>query len=482
TYTFTPDAGQCATTTTFTVTVNPNITPTFSFGTSLAICNGGTVPTLPATSTNGITGTWNPAAVDNTTSGTYTFTPDAGQCAITATFDVTVNPIVTPTFSIGTSLSICAGSTVPTLPATSTNSVTGTWNPAAVDNTTSGTYTFTPNAGECATTATFDVIVTPNTVPAFSFGTTLTICSGGTVPTLPTTSTNGVAGTWNPATVSNTASGTYTFTPDPSPQCNAATTFTVTVNPIVTPTFSFGTSLSICIGATVPTLGTTSTNGITGTWSPVTVDNTTSGTYTFTPGPGQCAVTTALTVTASTIPTVTVRPDTILLDGQVMPQTNFTGTPAGITFNWSNSNTAIGLGASGSGSVPSFTATNKGNTDISGTITVTPVNGSCSGTPRSYVIKVKPLDKDIFVPNVFSPNGDGKNDILYVYGNYIQQLEMRIFNQWGEQVALIRNVNTGWDGTQRGKPQPVGVYIYVLKAVLTDGRTVNLKGSITLVR
>jgi hypothetical protein len=47
TYTFTPATGQCATTTSFAVTVNPNITPTFSFGTSLTICAGGTVPPLP---------------------------------------------------------------------------------------------------------------------------------------------------------------------------------------------------------------------------------------------------------------------------------------------------------------------------------------------------------------------------------------------------------------------------------------------------
>ena len=59
---------------------------------------------------------------------------------------------------------------------------------------------------------------------------------------------------------------------------------------------------------------------------------------------------------------------------------------------------------------------------------------------------------------------------------------MRIFNQWGEQVMVINNVNQGWDGTFRGKPQPVGVYVYVLRATLSDGRDINLKGSITLVR
>ena len=86
------------------------------------------------------------------------------------------------------------------------------------------------------------------------------------------------------------------------------------------------------------------------------------------------------------------------------------------------------------------------------------------------------------MPNVFSPNGDGKNDVLYVYGNYIDKVEMRIFNQWGEQIQVINSRTKGWDGTQRGKPQPVGVYVYVLKAVLANGKTVEMKGSITLLR
>ncbi len=482
TYIFTPTAGQCATTFTFTVTVNPNITPTFSFGTTLTICTGGTVPTLPTTSTNGITGTWNPAVVSNTTSGTYTFTPNSGQCATTATFTVTVNPIVTPTFSFGTTLTICSGGTVPVLPTTSTNGITGTWSPAVVSNTASGTYIFTPTAGQCATNTTFTVTVTPNVTPTFSFGTTLTICSGGSVPTLPTTSDNGITGTWSPAVVSNTASGTYTFTPT-SGICATTFTYTVTVNPIVTPTFAFGTSASICIGATVPVLPTTSGNNITGTWSPAVVSNTANGTYTFTPSAGACATTATFTVQVNTIPTVNAQQNIVVNDGAIIPVNNIVTVPStGVTVTWTNSNPAIGLAASGTGNIPGFTATNTGNTDITATITITPRINGCIGTAVTYTITVKALNKDVFVPNVFSPNGDGKNDQLLVFGNYIDKLEMRIFNQWGQQVALINSRTQGWDGTQNGKPQPVGVYMYALRAVMKDGRTIDLKGSITLVR
>jgi large repetitive protein len=483
-YTFTPAAGQCAVTTTFTVTVNPNITPTFTFGTSMVICGGGSVPALPNTSGNGITGSWSPATVDDQASATYTFTPAPGQCATIATFSVTVNPNITPTFSFGTSLAICAGTGVPALPTTSGNGITGTWNPAAASDQNSGTYTFTPAAGQCATTTTLTVTVNPNTIPAFSFGPSLVICAGGTVPTLPTTSANGINGTWSPAVVSNQTSGVYIFTPATMPgQCISSVRFVVTVNQIVTPTFGFGTSQIICAGTTVPVLPTTSANGVTGTWSPAVVSNQTSGVYIFTTAPGQCAVpSTTFTVTVPPVATVNATTDISVTDGTTIPMFSPSGTPAGVSFSWTNSNTAIGLAASGTGNVPSFTAINKGTIPLSATITVTPIINGCAGTSMSYVITVTPLEKDVFVPNVFSPNGDGKNDILFAYGNYIDQLDMRIFNQWGEQVYVINSKTKGWDGTFKGKPQPVGVYVYALKAVLSDGRTVQMKGSITLVR
>ena len=132
--------------------------------------------------------------------------------------------------------------------------------------------------------------------------------------------------------------------------------------------------------------------------------------------------------------------------------------------------------------MPQFTATNTGNTDITATITVTPRINGCIGTPVTYIITVKALNKDVFVPNVFSPNGDGKNEVLMVYGNYINKVEMRIFNQWGQQIAMINSRTQGWDGTHNGKPQPVGVYVYVLRAEMNDGRIIDLKGSITLIR
>jgi large repetitive protein len=154
---------------------NPVFTPTFAA--ILPFCAGSVAPTLSTTSNNGITGTWSPSVIDNQISGSYIFTPAAGQCGIAVTKNVVVNPIITPAFSFGTSSTICAGATVPTLPTTSTNGITGTWSPSTVDNQNSATYTFTPTAGLCATTTTFTVTVTPNITPTFGCGTSLTICA-----------------------------------------------------------------------------------------------------------------------------------------------------------------------------------------------------------------------------------------------------------------------------------------------------------------
>jgi hypothetical protein len=156
---------------------NPIFIPTF---TSIPpICAGTTPPILSSTSNNGINGAWNPAVINNNATGTYTFTPAGGQCGIPITITVTVIPRTTPTFSFGTSLNICAGGTVPTLPNTSLNGINGTWSPAIVNNNNPGTYTFTSNAGQCANPATFTVTVTPSITPTFGFGTSLNICAGG---------------------------------------------------------------------------------------------------------------------------------------------------------------------------------------------------------------------------------------------------------------------------------------------------------------
>jgi len=195
------------------------VTPTFDA--VAAICEGSALSALPTTSNNGITGTWSPA-LDNTKTTIYTFTPATGQCATTATLTITVNPVITPTFDAVAT--ICTGSTLSALPATSNNGITGTWSPA-LDNTKTTVYTFTPAAGQCSTTATLTITVNPVVSP--SFDEIAPVCAGETLSSLPTTSKNGIAGTWSPA-LDNSKTTTYVFTPDAG-QCVTTKTLTITV-------------------------------------------------------------------------------------------------------------------------------------------------------------------------------------------------------------------------------------------------------------
>lgn len=109
-----------------------------------------------------------------------------------------------------------------------------------------------------------------------------------------------------------------------------------------------------------------------------------------------------------------------------------------------------------------------------------------SGCPRGIMgcITGKTVSDQVFIPNTFTPNGDGHNDVLKVFsfGNVIKSMSFMVFNQWGEKVFESSNPNVAWDGTFKGKKQPVGVYVYVGRFTLTNGNVLDKKGSINLVR
>ncbi|PUZ26800.1 gliding motility-associated C-terminal domain-containing protein [Chitinophaga costaii] len=93
-----------------------------------------------------------------------------------------------------------------------------------------------------------------------------------------------------------------------------------------------------------------------------------------------------------------------------------------------------------------------------------------------------PKGNVIYVPNVFSPNGDGANDKLMVYGQSIASLHLIIYNQYGQVIFESKDQSNGWDGTHSGQKQPAGVYVYALQATLTDGSQATRYGTITLIR
>ena len=88
----------------------------------------------------------------------------------------------------------------------------------------------------------------------------------------------------------------------------------------------------------------------------------------------------------------------------------------------------------------------------------------------------------VFVPNAFSPNGDGHNDILYVHGLTLTNIDFAIYNRWGERIFATTDPNIGWDGTYKGKLCEPGVFVYYLTATCIGGDQYVKKGNITLMR
>ncbi len=155
TYTFSPNSGNCATSTDLSIVIAAIETPEFTIASS--ICAESTAPILLTTSDNGVSGTWLPANVSNIATATYTFTPSSDECASSVSTTITVTSNVTPVFSV--TESICQDAIPPVLTETSDNSISGTWLPENVSNTSTGTYIFTPTIGICANSASITVTV-----------------------------------------------------------------------------------------------------------------------------------------------------------------------------------------------------------------------------------------------------------------------------------------------------------------------------------
>jgi gliding motility-associated-like protein len=88
----------------------------------------------------------------------------------------------------------------------------------------------------------------------------------------------------------------------------------------------------------------------------------------------------------------------------------------------------------------------------------------------------------VFIPNAFTPNGDGENDVLYVRGLDIDVMLLVIYNRWGEEVFRSNRKNDGWDGTFKGKELPPDVYAYHLYVLCIGGDDLVLRGNISLLR
>lgn len=111
------------------------------------------------------------------------------------------------------------------------------------------------------------------------------------------------------------------------------------------------------------------------------------------------------------------------------------------------------------------------------------------GQRDMWVVKLKvneptePLECALYIPNAFSPDNSGKNDGHCLYGTEcVAQMQLDIFDRWGNKVFESTDPNTCWDGSFKGQPLDPAVFVYHLSATLASGQNVEREGNITLMR
>ena len=127
-----------------------------------------------------------------------------------------------------------------------------------------------------------------------------------------------------------------------------------------------------------------------------------------------------------------------------------------------------------------FTFSESGQTIVELYITE---NGETDDVPVA-TITVSISNSFLEMPNAFSPNGDGVNDIYKAKANHKSIIEFHayIFNRWGQKIFDWTDINSGWDGTWNGKQVKDGTYFVLVKAKGADGRKYNIKKDVNILR
>ncbi|MDR0895634.1 MAG: gliding motility-associated C-terminal domain-containing protein [Prevotellaceae bacterium] len=115
-------------------------------------------------------------------------------------------------------------------------------------------------------------------------------------------------------------------------------------------------------------------------------------------------------------------------------------------------------------------------------LTVTDTSTEETVVSDPFIIRV--AESELKVPNAFSPNGDGVNDLFRVTHQSLVRFRAFIYNRWGQEVYHwgLANIDAGWDGTRHGKPVPEGVYFIVVEAEGADGISYKIRGDVNLLR
>jgi gliding motility-associated-like protein len=425
-----------------------------------------------------------PTNICYNTPGTFAVTLIAtngsGSDTLTKTGYITVTPYPTVTVSPNVT-TICAGSS-DTLIASGAN--TYTWTPALGLNISTGdtviasptistSYDVTGDTAGCTNFAT--VVVNVVTAIVAEAGNNVAICSGDSTQLNASGgsnySWNPIAGLSDPNIANPFASPgsdiTYTVTVS-SGSCPPSTdTVVVTVNP--NPIASITGDVLVCPGYPAEL---TASGGTVYHWSnfantaTVTVNPMTQTTYTVTVTDIGCTDTESWTVNVYPGGTVSASADTTMKAGNSyqMHATN------GTNWVWSPE---TGL---------SCTTCQNPVASPAVTTTYTVVATDANGCTSSDVVTVNITSEcgSAYVPNAFSPNNDGQNDVLYVFGGEFKNLHLLIYDRHGEKIFETTDPSQGWDGTYKGQKQPCDVYYYYLSAECNNGDEIEKKGDITI--
>jgi|GEM_PF-626994 gliding motility-associated-like protein len=451
---------------------------------------------------------WSPSVGLNVTTGTpVTATPDssltykvvgtdAKGCADSANVPITVNP--TPTITVNAvNTNLCIGnSTVITAGGASTYA----WTPSiglvptvgsSVTATPPGTETYTvtgKSASGCIGTGTITVNVNPTPTVSIGLSNGNTVCPGQPFTMTGSGATNY---TWSPATGLNPSTGsvvTATLTTGTitykvvgvNGTCSDSATANINVYPPLVVTSSSnitcaGKQSTISVSASGGDPGYTYSwsNGVTGTGpGPYGVNPASTTTY-------SCQVTDACGSTATGADTVFVLPTPIGSKIWATPDTIMGGQFVAFVDTSSNVTSWYWTFGDGGTSVDSFPYYQY---VVQGVYPVTLVISNPSGCADTLYDTVY-VKEGIYVPNVFTPNNDGVNDVFHVTAGSLKTYSIEIFNRWGEKLFTANSPNDDWDGrSMSGVEEADGAYFWIIKATDYAGQTYNLKGYLQLIR
>jgi len=404
------------------------------------------------------------SSITATTTGTYWVTTTTGSCLFksdtTHIFYITGSDV-----SLGNDTTICQGNSVTLTPLAGSGASylwsTGATSPSITVNTTN-TYWVTVSIAGCTGSDSVNVVVNP--IPVVDLGNDTSACDGQSITIQPAGTTENHSYLWNTgstnSSISVTTSGTYTVdvTVD---GCTAADTINVNFKPI--PTVNLGSDKIFCAGGTA-TLTADEPAGTAYAWSngdttsSITVSS--AGTYSLTVTDNGCSAGDDINLIQIGIPTIYLGPDTTLCLGDRLQLPVYADTGS---FLWSDGSTAH-----------TFTVVDGGTY----TVALSNICGTATDT-----INVSYELCDLWFPSAFTPNGDGKNDIIRPRGSLslIDDYSLAIYNRWGQQVFQSTDIYAGWDGRFNGTMADLGTYFYMLKYKL-KGKQYMLKGDFELIR